>query len=188
MSAEEILLDAEERMEKALAKLKQRPGRHPHRPGQSGPGRFAARRGLRLAHADQGDRLGRSPRADADRHPALRPGTLKDIEKAIQASGLGFNPQNDGRLIRINVPPLSTEVRRKLVGADQGAGRRGQGRHSQRPPRRQQSGRPGAERQNADRGRARPGQGRDPGSDQEVRGFGDRSGRRQRKRSHGGLT
>jgi ribosome recycling factor len=42
------------------------------------------------------------------------PGTLKDIEKAVQASGLGLNPQNDGRLIRISVPPLSTEVRRKL--------------------------------------------------------------------------
>ena len=29
---------------------------------------------------------------------------------------MGFNPQNDGRLIRLNVPPLSTEVRRKMVG------------------------------------------------------------------------
>jgi ribosome recycling factor len=41
---------------------------------------------------------------------------VKDIEKAIVASDLGFNPQNDGRLIRINVPALSTEVRRKMVG------------------------------------------------------------------------
>ena len=29
---------------------------------------------------------------------------------------MGFNPQSDGRLIRLNVPPLSTEVRRKMVG------------------------------------------------------------------------
>ena len=43
------------------------------------------------------------------------PGTLKDIEKAIQASDLGFTPQNDGRVIRLNVPALSTEVRRKMV-------------------------------------------------------------------------
>jgi ribosome recycling factor len=43
------------------------------------------------------------------------PGTLKDIEKAIQASDLGFTPQNDGRIIRLNIPPLSTEVRRKMV-------------------------------------------------------------------------
>ena len=44
------------------------------------------------------------------------PGTMKDIEKAIQASDIGFSPQNDGRVIRLNVPPLSTEVRRKMVG------------------------------------------------------------------------
>jgi ribosome recycling factor len=43
------------------------------------------------------------------------PGTLKEIEKAIVASDLGFNPQNDGRLIRINIPPLSTEQRKKMV-------------------------------------------------------------------------
>jgi ribosome recycling factor len=43
------------------------------------------------------------------------PGTMKDIEKAIIASDLGFNPQNDGRLIRINIPPLSTEQRKKMV-------------------------------------------------------------------------
>ena len=43
------------------------------------------------------------------------PGTIKDIEKAIRASDLGFNPPNDGRVIRINMPPLSTDVRRKLV-------------------------------------------------------------------------
>ena len=43
------------------------------------------------------------------------PSTIKDIEKAIRASDLGLNPQNDGRVIRINVPPLSTDVRRKLV-------------------------------------------------------------------------
>ncbi len=43
------------------------------------------------------------------------PTTLKDIEKAIQASDLGFNPQSDGKLIRLNVPPLSMEVRRRMV-------------------------------------------------------------------------
>ena len=43
------------------------------------------------------------------------PSTIKDIEKAIIASDLGFNPQNDGRLIRINIPPLSNEQRKKMV-------------------------------------------------------------------------
>jgi ribosome recycling factor len=33
------------------------------------------------------------------------PSTLKGIEKAIQASDLGLNPNNDGRQIRLNLPP-----------------------------------------------------------------------------------
>lgn len=40
---------------------------------------------------------------------------LEPIEKAIQAANLGFNPQNDGTLIRIAVPPLTEERRRDLV-------------------------------------------------------------------------
>ena len=42
-------------------------------------------------------------------------GTIKEIEKAIVAGDLGLNPQNDGRMIRLNVPALSTEVRKKMV-------------------------------------------------------------------------
>lgn len=41
--------------------------------------------------------------------------TLKTIEKAIQASDLGINPQNDGSAIRLVFPPL-TEERRKELG------------------------------------------------------------------------
>ncbi len=40
---------------------------------------------------------------------------LEPIEKAIMAANLGFNPQNDGTLIRINVPPLTEERRKDLV-------------------------------------------------------------------------
>jgi ribosome recycling factor len=40
---------------------------------------------------------------------------IKAIEKSIIDSNLGFNPQNDGSLVRINVPPLSEERRRDLV-------------------------------------------------------------------------
>jgi len=43
------------------------------------------------------------------------PTVIKDIEKALIASDLGFNPQGDGRVVRINVPPLSGEVRQKMV-------------------------------------------------------------------------
>ncbi|MBO6039619.1 MAG: ribosome recycling factor [Oscillospiraceae bacterium] len=40
---------------------------------------------------------------------------LKGIEKAILASDLGINPQNDGRGIRLVFPPLTEERRRDLV-------------------------------------------------------------------------
>ncbi len=40
---------------------------------------------------------------------------LKLIEKAIQASDLGINPQNDGSVLRLNFPPLTEERRRQLV-------------------------------------------------------------------------
>ena len=40
---------------------------------------------------------------------------IRDIEHAIQKSDLGFNPSNDGHVIRIMVPPLTTERRRELA-------------------------------------------------------------------------
>ena len=42
-------------------------------------------------------------------------GTLKAIEKAIQASDLGVNPSNDGSVIRISFPELTGERRKELV-------------------------------------------------------------------------
>jgi ribosome recycling factor len=41
--------------------------------------------------------------------------TLKDIERAIQASELGLTPGNDGKLIRLVIPPLTEERRHELV-------------------------------------------------------------------------
>ncbi len=41
--------------------------------------------------------------------------TLKTIEKAIQSSDLGLNPNNDGKVIHLNLPPLTEERRRDLV-------------------------------------------------------------------------
>jgi len=40
---------------------------------------------------------------------------ISEIEKGILKANLGFNPQNDGKLIRINIPPLSEERRRDLA-------------------------------------------------------------------------
>jgi len=43
------------------------------------------------------------------------PSSLGTIEKAIRAADLGLNPMNDGKLIRVPVPPLTEERRRDLV-------------------------------------------------------------------------
>ncbi len=42
-------------------------------------------------------------------------GLIKSIEKAIQSSDLGLAPNNDGNLIRLNIPALNEERRRDLV-------------------------------------------------------------------------
>ena len=43
------------------------------------------------------------------------PSIMGEIEKAIRAAGLGLNPQNDGKIIRIPVPPLTEERRKEMV-------------------------------------------------------------------------
>jgi ribosome recycling factor len=43
------------------------------------------------------------------------PNTLTLIEKAIRSSDLDLNPQNDGKIIRIPIPPLTEERRKALV-------------------------------------------------------------------------
>jgi len=42
-------------------------------------------------------------------------GSIRNIEKAILTSDLGLNPVNDGKVIRINIPPLSEERRQELI-------------------------------------------------------------------------
>ncbi len=42
-------------------------------------------------------------------------GTLKDIEKAVLKSDLGISPENDGKVVRLNLPPLSGDQRKKYA-------------------------------------------------------------------------
>ena len=42
-------------------------------------------------------------------------GNIPNIEKAILKSDLGLNPTNDGRIIRVNIPPLTEERRQELI-------------------------------------------------------------------------
>jgi len=115
MSAEEVVLDAEERMEKAIQVLKQSLGGI--RTGRANPGLVDSLRVEAYGTPTPIKQLA-TVGAPEPTQIVIRPydpGTIKDIEKAIIASDLGFNPQNDGRLIRINIPPLSNEQRKKMV-------------------------------------------------------------------------
>ncbi|HLU39701.1 MAG TPA: ribosome-recycling factor, partial [Planctomycetota bacterium] len=40
---------------------------------------------------------------------------LKEVDRAIQAANLGMTPMNDGKQLRLMLPPLSEEQRKKLV-------------------------------------------------------------------------
>jgi ribosome recycling factor len=115
MTEDEILLDTEERMEKAIAVLKQ--ALAGIRTGRANPGLVDSLR-VEVYGSSVPIKQLATVGAPEPTQIVIRPydpGTIKDIEKAIQASDLGFNPQSDGRVIRLNVPPLSMEVRRKMV-------------------------------------------------------------------------
>ena len=115
MADEDILLDTEDRMDKALQVLKQNLAGI--RTGRANPGLVDSLRVEvygSMTPIKQLATIGAPEPTQIVIRP-YDPGTIKEIEKAIVTSDLGFNPQNDGRLIRINIPALSGEVRRKMV-------------------------------------------------------------------------
>ncbi len=115
MSAEEILLDAEERMEKAVGKLKQ--DLTGIRTGRASPGMVDSLR-VEAYGSPVPIKQVASVSAPEPQQIVIRPfdsSIIKDIEKGIIASDLGLAPQSDGKVIRLNIPPLSGEVRRKMV-------------------------------------------------------------------------
>ena len=115
MAADDILLDAEERMEKAVEVF-----RHALtgiRTGRANPGLVDT---LKVEVYGSATPIKSLASVGAPEHNKIvvrpfDPGTIKDIEKAIHAADLGLNPQSDGRLIRITIPALSTDVRKKMT-------------------------------------------------------------------------
>jgi ribosome recycling factor len=115
MSIEEITFEAEERMEKSVTLLTEQ------------------LRGIRTGRANVG--LVESIRVDYYGSPTplkqmanlstpepqqilirpFDPSVIGDIVKAIHTSDLGLSPNSDGKVVRLNVPPLSVEQRKKLA-------------------------------------------------------------------------
>ena len=115
MASEEILFDAEERMEKAVDVLKK--SLAGIRTGRANPGLVDSIKVDVYGSATPIKQIA-SVGAPEPQQIVIRPydpSTIKDIEKAIIAGDLGLAPQSDGRIVRLNIPPLSTEVRKKMV-------------------------------------------------------------------------
>lgn len=117
MTTDDILLESEMQMEKAVEFLKQE--LRGLRTGRASTGLVDT---LRVEVESYGTTMALKELANlavADGNVILikpyDPGTLKDIARAIEKSELGINPQSDGKMIRLPVPPLSTERRNQLV-------------------------------------------------------------------------
>ncbi len=116
MSVDDILLDTEKRMEKAISKLKN--DLTGIRTGRASPGLVDS---LRVDAYGSPTPIKQIASVSAPEPTQLvirpfDPSIMKEIEKGIIASDLGLTPQNDGKVIRLNIPALSTEVRRSMVG------------------------------------------------------------------------
>ena len=115
MTSEEILFDAEERMEKATTLF--RDELRGLRTGRATPALVDS---LRIDYYGSPTPLKTLAQISTPdpQQIVIRPfdqNSLKDIEKAIRSSDLGMSPNNDGKLIRLTVPPMSGEQRQKMV-------------------------------------------------------------------------
>jgi ribosome recycling factor len=115
MTSEEILFDAEERMEKALTVF--RDELRGLRTGRATPALVDSIRVEAYGSPMPLKQLAQIGTPDPQQI-VIRPfdqSVLKDIEKAIRSSDLGMSPNNDGKMIRLQVPPMSGEQRQKMV-------------------------------------------------------------------------
>src|SRR5438309_9653660 len=115
MTSEEILFDAEERMEKAVNVF--RDELRGLRTGRATPALVDSIRVEYYGSPTPLKQLAQINTPDPQQI-VIRPfdhNSLKDIEKAIRSSDLGMSPNNDGKMIRPIVPPMSGEQRQKKV-------------------------------------------------------------------------
>ena len=115
MTSDEILFDAEERMEKAANVF--RDELRGLRTGRATPALVDS---IRVEYYGSPTPLKQMAQISTPdpQQILIRPfdaSSLKEIEKAIRSSDLGMSPNNDGKMIRLQVPPMSGEQRQKMV-------------------------------------------------------------------------
>jgi ribosome recycling factor len=115
MTSEEILFDAEERMEKAVNVL--RDELRSLRTGRATPALVDTLKVEYYGSPTPLKQLAQISTPDPQQIliKPFDPGSLKDVEKAIRSSDLGLAPNSDGKIIRLTVPPMSGEQRQKMV-------------------------------------------------------------------------
>src|ERR1700748_2106033 len=114
MSIEEIVLEAEERMEKSLALLTDQ-----LRGVRTGRANVGLVDSIRVGDYGSPTPLKQlanlsTPEPQQILIRPFDPSVIGDIVKAIQTSDLGLTPNSDGKVVRLNVPPLSVEQRKRL--------------------------------------------------------------------------
>lgn len=115
MTPDEVLFDAEERMEKAVEVVQ---GQYQGlRTGRANPGLVDS---IRVNYYGSPTPLKQIATISIPepQQILIKPfdaGQIGEIAKAIQSSDVGLAPNSDGRVIRLNVPALSTERRKQLV-------------------------------------------------------------------------
>lgn len=115
MSSDEILLDCEERLEKAVTVFRDQ--LRGLRTGRATPALLDNVRVEYYGSPTPIKQLAQISTPDPQ-SIVIRPfaaNDLKDIEKAIRSSDLGLAPNNDGKIIRLTIPAMSGEQRTKLV-------------------------------------------------------------------------
>src|SRR6516225_9371005 len=115
MTSEEILFDAEERMEKAVIVF--RDELRGLRTGRATPALVDM---IRVEYYGSPTPLKQMAQISTPdpQQILIKPydqSCIKDVEKAIRASDLGMSPNSDGKMIRLIVPPMSGEQRQKMV-------------------------------------------------------------------------
>jgi len=115
MNTAQIMKDAEERMEKALGKF--RDDLKGLRTGRASPAMLDSLRVEYYGTPTPIKQIASVTCPDAA-SIVIKPYTadsLKDIEKSIRGSDLGLAPNNDGKVIRLTVPAMSGDQRKKMV-------------------------------------------------------------------------
>ena len=118
MPLDEIELEAEDAMEKAVTFLKAE--YRGVRTGRASPGLVDQVKIKVAAYGDTPMELKSlatiaAPDASVLVVKPFDPSTLKDIERGLQEADLGINPQSDGKVVRLPVPPLSGERRAQIA-------------------------------------------------------------------------